>query len=128
MAKLHSLGELLVAGMTLLGATKWPDDHRAFARACDRLPDNEFAKQFLILNGMAGRSSHEFEEIVSLMHAATLISYDSQDWACFNVRVSARISGLLIRRNEASQETMDQVRELLLAHWEEATGQAWGAS
>lgn len=124
---LFRVAQILVASMGELGARKWPYYDRDFAVAAKRLGQegNSLAAGFYVANGPLGMQSHEFREMRSLLHQATLISYDSLDQHTFNVRVSPRTARELFRRTEATEQEKVEATALLLAHWSEATGRDW---
>lgn len=119
-----------MASIADLPAKKWPYHDRSFAIAVARQASagNDLAAKFQVTSGPTGFQSYEFREIRSLMHQATLISYDSWDNDFFRVRVSPRASKILLDRNKASDLERRQARDLLLAHWFEATGRHWEES
>lgn len=123
---MHRAGELLVAGMSSLGAVWWPCDVRAFGLACDDVKDaNEFAARFHVVHGSTGRFCQDFRHIQTLLHQATLISYDTIDHQRFNVRLSPKSAQVVFRRNEATDQEKVDVEALLRAHWERAYGRPW---
>lgn len=127
-AELHRIGELLVAGMADLGATKWPCSTRSFALAVDDTKaTNPTAAKFFVVHGSTGRYCHDFRALQGILHQATLISYDSIDDERFNVRISKRGVEALYKRLHATASEKAEVRALLLAHWERAYGRPWKA-
>lgn len=123
---LHRAGELLVAGMSTLGAIWWPSNTRSFALAVDDTRDtNEFAARFRVVHGSTGRYCHDFRHIQALMHQATLISYDTLDHERFNVRLSPRGAVAIYRRTEATDKEKADVESLLRANWDRAYGRPW---
>jgi hypothetical protein len=124
--ELFRAGELLIAGMADLGATKWPTNIRAFALAIDDIKEgNDFARKFFVVHGSTGRYCHDFRTIQGRMHQATLISYDSIDYDRFNVRISKRGVKTIHARTQVTDKEKEEVRALLLAHWERAYGRPW---
>jgi hypothetical protein len=123
---LFRVGEILIATMARSGATKWPSSRRAFAAAVKKLreaePRNRLAAQFYITVGPAGPDSDEFREILTLMHSATLISYDSVETNWFNVRVGRRGANVIVNRTQATDEELRAFTELLKEHWLIAVG------
>ncbi len=120
------VGTLLVAELSRLPARYWPDDPYAFARVVKRFqPENSVANRFWVSNGPLGSTCHDFIEIRSLMHTATLISYNSQHDDRFYIEISPRGAGHLLRRINATQLESEEMRTILLAHWQEAYGQLW---
>lgn len=123
---LRRAGELLVAGMSVLKAIWWPSDIRAFALACDDVKEaNEFAARFHVVHGSTGRYCHDFRHIQTLLHQATLISYDSIATERFNVRLTPRSAQIVFRRNDATDQEKADVDSLLRAHWNRAYGRPW---
>lgn len=120
------VGEILIVGILEMPARSWPSSNRAFAAAIRKvIKTNQFASQFWISKSATGWYSYEFSEILSLMHFATLISYNSQVHDRFFLQVTKRASGILKRRTKATDTELGEVRELLLAHWQEAYGRPW---
>lgn len=125
----HRLGTILISVVADLGARYWSDDSRAFARAADRLAKegNELAARFWVANTMVGADSHEFREMVSMLHFSALISHNSQHWDRMYLEVSPRVTRHLIERAGATPQELEDARALMLAHWQEAYGQPWEA-
>lgn len=117
----------MVAVIADLPAKRWPYDVRTFAVAAKRLAEegNKFTQQFWITSNSLGSHSPDFREILTLMHSAALISYNSQHWDWFYVEISPRGAAVLKRRTESTPEELEEVKALMLAHWREAMGQDW---
>lgn len=124
---LFRVAKILVATMAAMGARKWPYAAHPFASAAKRLGQegNALAASFHVTSGIAGLDSYEFREMRSLLHQATLISYDSLDHDTFNVRPSIRTANELFRRAAVTDQERADAKALLLAHWKEATGRDW---
>jgi hypothetical protein len=120
------LGTLLIAEIARLPARYWPDDAYAFGRVLRRLqPYNGVANKFWVSDGPMGPTCLDFREIRSMMHSATLISYNSQHDDRFYIEISPRGVGHLLRRINATPQESEEAKALLLAHWQETYGQPW---
>jgi len=120
-------GLLLMSTIALMPSETWPDDGRAFAVTAKKLQENgnAFAKQFWIGENAVGYHSPDYREILSLMHTATVIEYGSNTHNRFRVLISKHGARHILRRIDATETEILEVKAFLLAHWEEATGLPW---
>lgn len=122
----HRLGTLFIAEMARLPQSYWPDDPYAFGRVLKQLqPTNVLAQRFWVADGTLGWVSPDFRDMRTMMHTATLISYNSQNDDRFYVEIGPRAVDYLIRRIEATPEESANAKEILLAHWQEVYGRPW---
>lgn len=99
-------------------------DQRAFALAVDRQVEagNPIAKSIRVHDGPAGRSCHEFDDMLSGALSSCLISYVSPAFTTLRLSVSNR---MLIKEaflNGVPDDQIDQAKALVQAFWEEVYG------
>lgn len=93
-------------------------DRYAFARAVDELTKegNRVASGLRVYNGPAGRACLDFDEMMSLALHAGLVSYLSPEYTHFLSNLSPRGAATILRRIEATDAEVGEMRQLVEAH------------
>lgn len=121
----HRTGILYIASIAKLLPTgrTWPIANREFAVTAKALAEkgNQFASQFWVTTNVAGSHAPEYNDLLSLMHMAGLISYDeSSGYNRFYVRITPRGARALIRREAILPEESSEALEFAQEHWKNA--------
>jgi hypothetical protein len=90
-SELLDFGYLIIATIAAgkYADRSWPTNNRSFALAVDERQQKKspLVSQFYVADGVAGRWSVDFDYMLSLLHAAGVIGYDSQTFRSFQLRI-----------------------------------------
>lgn len=112
--------EFVAAAAELHRERPWSMNDHIFSTVVDKLTKNgnTFASQFQIFDGIAGRTCHEFKDMMSLALSACLVSYYSPQYTHFVINITPRLMNRIIQ----SSENFDDVYEFVVEFWESTNG------
>ena len=117
-------GRLIVCAMALLrpDEPRWPMDDHAFARAVDSqtVKGNPIAQAIYRYDGPAGRSCHDFREMLSFALSSCLVDYLSPEYTHMLINVGGRTCRQLLRG--VPEEQIEQAKALAQEFWEQVHG------